>query len=116
MLGLGSLYTENTLSYPHSFSEKVRASVKPNPLIKHGCVIKNRIAQTNHREPKHDDIAALAYRIWEKEGRLNGRDSAHWSQAEMQLKATRRAELKKSVVAETKERDLNKFLATRSTT
>lgn len=36
------------------------------------------------------DIGARAYELWEKEGRPNGRDLAHWLEAErmLQQKAT----------------------------
>jgi hypothetical protein len=31
----------------------------------------------------HDEIAEVAYQIWEKEGRVNGRDLEHWRAAEI---------------------------------
>jgi hypothetical protein len=31
------------------------------------------------------DIGACAYELWEKEGRPNGRDLAHWLEAERML-------------------------------
>ena len=35
--------------------------------------------------PKHDEIAALAHQIWEKNGRPAGRDVQFWLQAEQAL-------------------------------
>ena len=35
--------------------------------------------------PKHDEIAALAHQIWEKNGRPAGRDVQFWLQAEQSL-------------------------------
>jgi hypothetical protein len=36
-------------------------------------------------EPTCEEIAAIAYSIWEKEGRPEGRDVEHWLAAEIQL-------------------------------
>lgn len=36
--------------------------------------------------PTRDQIAARARRIWEQEGKPEGRDVAHWLQAEAQLR------------------------------
>jgi len=41
--------------------------------------------------PSHDEIAALAYSIFEKNGRIPGRDKENWLQAEKQLLATRQS-------------------------
>jgi hypothetical protein len=38
-------------------------------------------------QPTPEQIAACAYLIWEKEGRPHGRHTAHFFQAEKQLKA-----------------------------
>lgn len=38
--------------------------------------------------PDTDDIARLAYAIWEQEGRPLGRDQQHWLEAERLLTAT----------------------------
>jgi hypothetical protein len=35
--------------------------------------------------PKHEEIAALAHQIWEKNGRPAGRDVQFWLQAEQSL-------------------------------
>ena len=35
-----------------------------------------------------EQIAHLAYLIWEQEGRPSGREQEHWLQAESQLKAS----------------------------
>jgi hypothetical protein len=37
--------------------------------------------------PSQEDIAICAFLIWEQEGRPEGRDKAHWEQAEAQLAA-----------------------------
>lgn len=42
--------------------------------------------------PSHDRIAEAAYHIWLKEGRPDGRDLEHWTQAETQLIADRMQE------------------------
>jgi hypothetical protein len=54
--------------------------------------MRNRIPETNHRDPKREGFETLAYLIWEKEGRPNGHDAEDWSQAEMQLHSARLAE------------------------
>ena len=36
-----------------------------------------------------EDIAARAYQIYEREGRVDGRDAEHWFQAESELRAER---------------------------
>ena len=38
---------------------------------------------------RHERIRALAYQIWEREGRLDHRDEAHWEQASRELDAMR---------------------------
>ena len=37
--------------------------------------------------PTHQEIATLAYQLWEKEGRPAGRDREHWQRAEKELLA-----------------------------
>lgn len=45
--------------------------------------------QTNQtRRPSHDEIALLAYRLWETSGRQDGRDVELWLLAESQLCAS----------------------------
>jgi hypothetical protein len=39
-------------------------------------------------QPTSEQIARAAYLVWEQEGRPQGRDMAHWLQAELQLKAS----------------------------
>ena len=39
------------------------------------------------KPPTHQQIAVCAYLIWEKEGCRQGRDLAHWLQAQYQLQA-----------------------------
>lgn len=36
--------------------------------------------------PTHDDISALARRIWEEEGQPDGKAEDHWRLAELQLR------------------------------
>ncbi len=47
--------------------------------------------QTNF--PDQQQVAVLAYLIWEKEGRPRGRAFAHWIQAQKQLEADYQHEL-----------------------
>ncbi len=34
-----------------------------------------------------EEIAKLAYKLWEKDGKAEGRDKEHWRQAEMMVAA-----------------------------
>lgn len=43
-------------------------------------------------EPTQDEIAAYAYKLWEAEGRPEGRDLDHWLQAKAHLTADRQYE------------------------
>ncbi|MGO8676224.1 MAG: DUF2934 domain-containing protein [Limisphaerales bacterium] len=43
--------------------------------------------------PAHDQIAMLAYHLWERQGRPAGMDVEHWLMAERQLLAVQRAAL-----------------------
>lgn len=43
-------------------------------------------AAAPRQEITTEAIAALAYTLWEKDGRPNGRDTEYWFQAESQLK------------------------------
>jgi hypothetical protein len=43
-------------------------------------------------EPTQDEIAAYAYKLWEAEGRPDGRDVDHWLQAKAHLTADRQYE------------------------
>jgi hypothetical protein len=45
----------------------------------------------NYHPPTHDEIAAYARRIYETEGRPEGRAMEHWLQAEQQLIGGRKA-------------------------
>ena len=45
-----------------------------------------------YQEPTHDEIAACALRIYESEGRPEGKQMQHWLQAETQLIAERKAQ------------------------
>ncbi len=38
-------------------------------------------------ERVREEIAKLAYRLWEKDGKVEGRDKEHWRQAEMMVAA-----------------------------
>jgi len=40
-------------------------------------------------EPGRDEIAALAYSIWERKGRAQGHDVEYWLHAEAQLRQAR---------------------------
>jgi DUF2934 family protein len=44
-------------------------------------------ATPRHLEPSSQQIAHLARRIWEAEGRPEGREKAHWLEAEARLRA-----------------------------
>jgi len=48
-----------------------------------------------YQEPTHDEIAACAQRIYEMEGRPEGKAKEHWLQAEAQLVAERKAQASK---------------------
>jgi hypothetical protein len=43
-------------------------------------------------EPSNEEIAAYAYKLWEAEGRPDGRDIDHWLQAKAHLTADRQYE------------------------
>lgn len=45
-----------------------------------------------YQKPTHEEIAACALRIYEMEGRPEGKSLEHWLQAEAQLVAERKAE------------------------
>lgn len=45
-----------------------------------------------YQAPTHDEIAACARRIYETEGRPEGRAMQHWLEAEAQLVAERKAQ------------------------
>ncbi|MCX6899378.1 MAG: DUF2934 domain-containing protein [Verrucomicrobia bacterium] len=49
---------------------------------------------THPLNPTSEEIARLAYLIWEKEGRPQGCDMNHWFEAESLLMAATRKELK----------------------
>jgi hypothetical protein len=38
-------------------------------------------------EPSHEKVAAIAYDIWEREGRPEGQEESHWLEAERLLRA-----------------------------
>jgi hypothetical protein len=44
-------------------------------------------ATAGQTEPSSQQIADLAYRIWEAEGHPDGREREHWTQAEARLRA-----------------------------
>jgi hypothetical protein len=43
------------------------------------------------QSPSQEDIAKAAYYLWEKEGRMHGRDVEHWRQAETQMNSGAKA-------------------------
>jgi hypothetical protein len=49
-------------------------------------------AAKTYRPPTHEEIAACARRIYETEGRPEGKATEHWLQAEAQLVAERKAQ------------------------
>jgi hypothetical protein len=48
-----------------------------------------RTATKKNQLPTNEEIARYAYFLWESEGRIHGRDTDYWLQAEAHLKATR---------------------------
>ncbi len=54
-------------------------------------------------KPTSEEIARLAYLIWDKEGRPQGCDVKHWCEAESLLMAATRKELKRLHEATTRE-------------
>lgn len=77
--------------------------------------MKNRIPDTDHHEPSREDISALAYKIWEREGHPNGRAAEHWNDATGQLRAKRLAELNRVARMENKIRNSNRLPVLRGT-
>src|SRR5579871_1954105 len=51
-------------------------------------------AASNTRPPTQEEIAACAHRIWESEGRPQGKAMEHWLQAEAQMIAERKASIR----------------------
>ena len=51
---------------------------------------------TTPQAPTHDEISARAHRIYESQGRPEGKDKEHWLQAEAQLFAERKAQASKA--------------------
>jgi hypothetical protein len=49
-------------------------------------------AAKTYQPPSHEEIAACARRIYETEGRPEGKATEHWLQAEAQLIAERKAQ------------------------
>jgi hypothetical protein len=47
---------------------------------------------TSQQTPTHDEISARAHRIYETQGRPDGKSMEHWLQAEAQLNAERKAQ------------------------
>jgi hypothetical protein len=50
----------------------------------------------------HDDIAKVAWSIWEQEGCPPGRDQEHWLKAEQQLLAAKSEQSAKPLISTTK--------------
>lgn len=46
-------------------------------------------AESSEIRPTHEDIAALAYALWQEDGCRDGAQEEHWLQAEQQLTANR---------------------------
>ena len=55
--------------------------------------INDMLKQLTNSDPKptHEEIAALAYSIFEKNGKIPGRDAENWLQSEAQLVASRKS-------------------------
>ena len=51
------------------------------------CGLVANAATAGQLKPSREQIADLARRIWEAEGRPDGRDEAHWLEAEARLNA-----------------------------
>ncbi len=51
------------------------------------CGIMATAATADLIKPSSEQVADLAYRIWDAEGRPKGRDVAHWLEAEARLSA-----------------------------
>jgi len=49
-----------------------------------------QLTDSTHR-PTHEEIARVAYAIFEKNGKIPGKDQENWLKAEAQLMAARRA-------------------------
>ena len=49
-----------------------------------------QVTNSNHR-PTHEEIAKVAYAIFEKNGKIPGRDQENWLEAEAQLLAAGRS-------------------------
>ena len=47
----------------------------------------NAVRPQTTSNPRPEQIALLAYHIWEQEGRPAGREQEHWLQAESQMKS-----------------------------
>ncbi|MGV3774162.1 MAG: DUF2934 domain-containing protein [Verrucomicrobiales bacterium] len=46
-------------------------------------------SQEQMDSPSHDEIAARAFEIYNREGGMHGKDSDHWFQAEQELRSNR---------------------------
>jgi len=51
--------------------------------------MQKQLTDSKHK-PTHEEIARMAYAIFEKNGKIPGRDQENWLQAETQLMAARR--------------------------
>ena len=51
--------------------------------------MQKQLTDSNHK-PTHEEVAKLAYSIFEKSGRIPGRDRENWFEAEAQLMAARK--------------------------
>jgi hypothetical protein len=47
-------------------------------------------AESSEIHPTHEDIAALAYTLWQEEHCLEGTDEENWLRAEQELTANRK--------------------------
>ena len=68
--------TSSGQTYKAKKSKNAKSHLKSNPN------------PSSAAAPTDEQIAALAYSIWEQEGRPEGRDLEHWRAAEAQLRQT----------------------------
>jgi hypothetical protein len=68
--------------------QKMNAKKKSNPPAEASDVeAASLLRPAKSREQRsREEVAGLAYEIWEREGRPSGRDADHWHQAEALLR------------------------------
>jgi Protein of unknown function (DUF2934) len=82
-------------------------TIGPNKLflrkqtIQTKIMIMQRQMSDSDRRPTHDEIAKLAYSIFEKSGRVPGRDQQNWFEAERQLTSAGRKQVQTKSTGDT---------------